>query len=82
MYPFNPNAIDCRLGTGKGEDSNAHEGGTKPSEGGGDQDETHSVDHGASEDNWRGDSDELGGTVLEEMHGVCTCRSVHIGFSI
>ena len=41
MYPFNPNAIDCRLTAGKGEDSKAHEGGIKPSEGGsGDQDET------------------------------------------
>ena len=39
MYPFNPNAIDCRLAAGR--DSEAHEG-LKPSEEGkGDQDETH-----------------------------------------
>ena len=41
VYPFNPNAIDCRLAAGR-EDDKAHEGGTKPSEEGkGDQDETH-----------------------------------------
>ena len=41
MYPFNPNAIDCRLAAGR-EDDKAHEGGTKPiEEGKGDQDETH-----------------------------------------
>jgi hypothetical protein len=70
VYPFNPNAIDCRLAAGKGDGG---EGGmTKPSEGGsGDQDETHegeSDDHGGSEDRWRGESDELGGSVSEEMH--------------
>ena len=28
----------------------------------------HSDDHGASEDHWRGESDELGRAVLEEMY--------------
>jgi hypothetical protein len=69
VYPFNPNAIDCRLAAGKGDGG---EGGmTKPSEGGsGDQDETHegeSDGHGGSEDRWRGESNELGGSVSEEM---------------
>ena len=61
MYPFNPNATDCRLAAEK-EGSKAH---TNPSvEGGGEENE----DRGGGEDSWREESGELDGYVPEELH--------------
>ena len=61
VYPFNPNAIDCRLATEK-EGSKAH---TNPSvEGDGEENE----DCSGSEDNWREESGELDGYIPEELH--------------
>ena len=57
VYPFNPNAIDCRLAARK-EGSEAQEGPSKGGEG----------EHGGSEDDYRDESGELDGYVPAGWH--------------
>ena len=60
VYPFNPNAIDCRLA-----DSRAHEGEAQASE---EEDGGGNEDHGGSAHSWREESGELAGYLPDGLH--------------